>query len=193
MHGGMDMENKEFNNPHYYQNRELSWIGFNKRVLGEARDKNNPLLERLKFLSITASNLDEFVMVRVASLKDMVHAGYDKPDIAGMTPVKQLNEINKSIHELVNLQYSTYNRSLIPLLKKNGIHLVKSHEELTKQQKEYVDLYFKENIYPVLTPMAVDSSRPFPLIRNKSLNIAALLKKKKKHKEELEFATVQVP
>ncbi|PXV95963.1 polyphosphate kinase [Lachnotalea glycerini] len=187
------MENKEFNNPHYYQNRELSWIGFNKRVLGEARDKNNPLLERLKFLSITASNLDEFVMVRVASLKDMVHAGYDKPDIAGMTPVKQLNEINKSIHELVNLQYSTYNRSLIPLLKKNGIHLVKSHEELTKQQKEYVDLYFKENIYPVLTPMAVDSSRPFPLIRNKSLNIAALLKKKKKHKEELEFATVQVP
>ncbi|RDY32991.1 RNA degradosome polyphosphate kinase [Lachnotalea glycerini] len=189
----MDMENKEFNNPHYYQNRELSWIRFNKRVLGEARDKNNPLLERLKFLSITASNLDEFVMVRVASLKDMVHAGYDKPDIAGMTPVKQLNEINKSIHELVNLQYSTYNRSLIPLLKKNGIHLVKSHEELTKQQKEYVDLYFKENIYPVLTPMAVDSSRPFPLIRNKSLNIAALLKKKKKHKEELEFATVQVP
>ncbi|WP_330414370.1 RNA degradosome polyphosphate kinase [Lachnotalea glycerini] len=187
------MENKEFNNPHYYQNRELSWIRFNKRVLGEARDKNNPLLERLKFLSITASNLDEFVMVRVASLKDMVHAGYDKPDIAGMTPVKQLNEINKSIHELVNLQYSTYNRSLIPLLKKNGIHLVKSHEELTKQQKEYVDLYFKENIYPVLTPMAVDSSRPFPLIRNKSLNIAALLKKKKKHKEELEFATVQVP
>lgn len=187
------MESVEFNNPHFYQNRELSWITFNKRVLSEARDKSNPLLERLKFLSITASNLDEFVMIRVASLKDMVHAGYDKPDIAGMTPIEQLKEINQSMHELVNLQYSTYNRSLIPLLKKSGIKVVKTHEELTKQQGEYVDEYFKENVYPVLTPMAVDSSRPFPLIRNKTLNIAALLMKKKKEKEELEFATVQVP
>jgi polyphosphate kinase len=133
-------------------------------------------------------------MIRVASLKDMVHAGYHKPDIAGMTPLKQLEEINKSIHDLVNLQYSTYNRSLIPLLKKNGIKVIKSHEELSNHQKEYVDEYFKENVYPVLTPMAVDSSRPFPLIRNKTLNIAALLmKKKNKDKEELEFATVQVP
>lgn len=187
------MEQIEFNNPRFYHNRELSWISFNKRVLSEARDKGNPLFERLKFLSITASNLDEFVMIRVASLKDMVHANYEKPDIAGLTPMEQLKEINESIHELVNLQYSTYNRSLIPLLKKNGIKVIKAHEELTKQQGDYVDEYFKENVYPVLTPMAVDSSRPFPLIRNKTLNIAALLKKKKKEKEELEFATVQVP
>ncbi|WP_099467906.1 RNA degradosome polyphosphate kinase [Konateibacter massiliensis] len=187
------MDYLDFGNPHFYQNRELSWISFNKRVLSEARDKSIPLFERLKFLSITASNLDEFVMIRVASLKDMVHAGYEKPDIAGMTPQEQLKEINKSTHELVSLQYSTYNRSLIPMLKKNGIKVVKMHEMLTKQQAEYVDEYFKENVYPVLTPMAVDSSRPFPLIRNKTLNIAALLRKKQKDKEELEFATVQVP
>jgi polyphosphate kinase len=187
------MANIDFNNPRFYQNRELSWIRFNKRVLSEARDKSNPLFERLKFLSITASNLDEFVMVRVASLKDMVHADYTKPDIAGLTPLKQLEEINKSIHDLVNVQYSTYNRSLLPLLKKNGIKVIKNHEELSTQQGEYVDEYFKENIYPVLTPMAVDSSRPFPLIRNKSLNIAALLMKKKEEREVLEFATVQVP
>lgn len=191
------MENKDsrgvdFNNPKYYQNRELSWISFNKRVLSEARDKSIPLFERLKFLSITSSNLDEFVMIRVASLKDMVHAGYTKPDIAGMTAQKQLEEINKATHELVSAQYSTYNRSLIPILKKNGIKVIRKHEDLTKEQGEYVDNYFNENVYPVLTPMAVDSSRPFPLIRNKSLNIAALLLKKNK-KEELEFATVQVP
>lgn len=186
------MEELEYNNPLFYQNRELSWISFNKRVLSEARDKSNPLFERLKFLSITASNLDEFVMIRVASLKDMVHAGYKKTDIAGMTPLEQLKQINEAMHELVNLQYSTYNRSLLPMLKKNGIKVIKAHEELSKQQGEYVDEYFKENVYPVLTPMAVDSSRPFPLIRNKTLNIAALLKKKKE-KEELEFATVQVP
>lgn len=187
------MANIDFNNPRFYQNRELSWISFNKRVLSEARDKNIPLFDRLKFLSITASNLDEFVMVRVASLKDMVHAGYEKPDISGMTPVKQLEEINIAIHELVNVQYSTYNRSLIPLLKKHNIKVIKNHEELSAQQEVFVDEYFRENIYPVLTPMAVDSSRPFPLIRNKSLNIAALLMKKKEEKEVLEFATVQVP
>lgn len=187
------MEGLDFKNPHFYENRELSWISFNKRVLGEARDKSNPLLERLKFLSITASNLDEFVMIRVASLKDMVHAGYDKPDISGKTPANQLKEINKSMHELVNVQYSTYNRSLIPLLKKHNIKVIKCHEELSDQQGEYVDAYFIENVYPVLTPMAVDSSRPFPLIRNKSLNIAALLLKKKEDNEVLEFATVQVP
>jgi polyphosphate kinase len=132
-------------------------------------------------------------MIRVASLKDMVHAGYDKPDISGKTPANQLKEINKSMHELVNVQYSTYNRSLIPLLKKHNIKVIKCHEELSDQQGEYVDAYFIENVYPVLTPMAVDSSRPFPLIRNKSLNIAALLLKKKEDNEVLEFATVQVP
>ena len=184
---------QKFSAGHYYWNRELSWILFNKRVLNEARDKSNLLFERLKFLSITASNLDEFFMVRVASLKDMVNADYTKTDIAGLTPKQQLEKLNVATHDLVNLQYSTYNRSLFPLLIQNGLQLISKHEELTKEQGEYVDQYFKECVYPVLTPMAVDSSRPFPLIRNKSLNIGALISGQKKDKKELEFATVQVP
>lgn len=181
----------DFYDSKYYENRELSWISFNERVLSEARDKSLPLFERLKFLSITASNLDEFFMIRVASLKDMVHAGYTKPDIAGLNAEEQLELIQERAHELVNLQYSTYNRSLLPSLKQHGMVLVSAHEELTKDQMSYVDRYFEENIYPVLTPMAMDSSRPFPLIRNKSLNIGALISKKGENSED--FATVQVP
>ncbi len=184
---------KDYMKPEYYENRELSWLKFNHRVLNEARDKSIPLLERLKFVSITSSNLDEFFMVRVASLKDMVHAGYKKKDIAGMTAQEQLDAINKDTRALVELQYSTYSRSLVPLLYSHGIEIINAHEELTPEQAEYVDHYFQENVYPVLTPMAVDASRPFPLIRNKSLNIAALLSKKDETKGETEFATVQVP
>lgn len=186
---------KQYENPEYYANRELSWIKFNERVLSEARDKSLPLFERLKFLSITASNLDEFFMVRVASLKDQVHAKYEKADLAGMTPKEQLSAISEQTHELVRAQYSTYNRSLLPSLEKTGLHVVTEHENLTKPQAEYVDRYFEDNVYPVLTPMAMDSSRPFPLIRNKSLNIGALISKKdkKKGKETVVFATVQVP
>lgn len=188
------MDLKDYKKPEYYWNRELSWIKFNERVLSEARDKSLPLFERLKFLSITASNLDEFFMIRVASLKDMVHAKYTKPDIAGMTPKEQLKELSVVTKELVETQYNTYNRSLLPALNKVGLHVVEKHEDLTKEQKEYVDRYFEESVYPVLTPMAMDSARPFPLIRNKTLNIGALISKKdKKGREELEFATVQVP
>ena len=185
-------EKKDYLEPELYTNRELSWILFNKRVLSEARDKQIPLFERLKFLSITASNLDEFFMVRVASLKDMVNAKYIKKDIAGLTAAQQLEQLNVVTHDLVSQQYSTYNRSLLPLLKANGLTVVEQHENLNEEQAAYVDAYFDDNVYPVLTPMAVDSSRPFPLIRNKSLNIGALLSKRKE-KGELEFATVQVP
>lgn len=188
------MNDKKFGNPEFFYNRELSWLLFDKRVLGEACDKQIPLFERLKFLSITASNLDEFFMVRVASLKDMVNAGYTKPDIAGMTAKEQLVRIGEEAHKLVNLQYETYNQTIIPQLKANGLQVISSHEKLSREQGQFVDRYFEENVYPVLTPMAVDSSRPFPLIRNKSLNIGALLRKKKAEKaEELDFATVQVP
>ena len=182
-----------YTNPKNYVNRELSWLEFNYRVLSEARDKSIPLFERLKFLSITASNLDEFFMVRVASLKDMVHAGYEKPDIAGMKPKQQLEKIAEKTHELVNLQYSTYSRSLVPALKQQGLRVIVSHEDLTKEEGEYVDRYFHDYVYPVLTPMAVDSSRPFPLVRNKTLNIAALVKKKSGEDDTLDFAMVQVP
>ena len=181
-----------YTNPKNYVNRELSWLEFNYRVLSEARDKSIPLFERLKFLSITASNLDEFFMVRVASLKDMVHAKYSKPDIAGLKPEQQLEKIGEKTHDLVSLQYSTYSRSLLPALKQQGLVIMMNHEELNDQEGEYVDRYFQREVYPVLTPMAVDSSRPFPLIRNKTLNIAALVQKKDGD-GELDFAMVQVP
>lgn len=211
------MSESIYEKPEYFTNREISWLGFNSRVLSEAKDKSLPLLERLKFLSITASNLDEFFMIRVASLKDMVHAKYTKKDIAGLTPSEQLKLIGEEAHTLVQQQYSTYNRSLLPVMKQCGLELITEHERLSKEQEEYVDQYFEENVYPVLTPMALDSSRPFPLIRNKTLNIGALVLKKevawlkeevsdegkkdsgkkksssKEEKEKLEFATVQVP
>ena len=188
------MEKTDFTKTEYYRNRELSWLAFNERVLSEARDKNIPLFERLKFLSITASNLDEFFMIRVASLKDMVNAGYTKKDIAGLTAQEQLDQIGEEAHKLVSLQYSTYSRSLLPMLRQHGLNVIQEHEELTEEQGEFVDRYFRDNVYPVLTPMAVDSSRPFPLIRNKTLNIGALLSKKNQEgkEKELEFATVQV-
>lgn len=184
--------NERFWESKNYVNRELSWLDFNWRVLGEAKDKTTPLFDRLKFLSITASNLDEFFMVRVASLKDMIHANYTKRDIAGLTAADQLTAIEAKTHQLVEEQYHVYSRSLLPALRQNGLNIIASHENLTKYEGTYVDSYFEEMVYPVLTPMAVDSSRPFPLIRNKSLNIAALVKKKKGD-SELDFAMVRVP
>lgn len=182
---------KEWKKPSYYVNRELSWLEFNCRILGEAKDRTIRPFERIKFLGITASNLDEFFMVRVASLIDMVHAGYEKTDIAGMTPGQQLEKIIPKTKEFMNSQYTTYNRSLLPLLEKNGLHVITHHENLTETQSSYVDDFFDKDVYPVLTPMAVDASRPFPLIRNKTLNIGALIRKK--DSKEVEIATVQVP
>ncbi len=198
---------KRFSDPSYYQNRELSWLQFDRRVLSEARNQENPLFERLKFLSITSSNLDEFFMVRVASLKDMEDAGYKKKDIAGMKPSEQLEEIENQTHEFVEEQYDIYNHALLPSLAKEGLEVVTRFESLTQEEAAFVDSFFEEEVYPVLTPMAVDSSRPFPLVRNKSLNLGALLRRKKgaegssllRHKkgkqesDELEFAAVQVP
>lgn len=183
--------NKELKKPENYVNRELSWLEFNYRILGEAKDRSIRPFERIKFLGITASNLDEFFMVRVASLMDMVHAGYEKTDIAGMTPKKQLEAIIPKTKEFMNSQYVTYNRSLLPLLERNGLRVITHHEDLTEAQSRYVDDFFDKDVYPVLTPMAVDASRPFPLIRNKTLNIGALIHKK--GTDEVEIATVQVP
>ncbi|MCR5690727.1 MAG: RNA degradosome polyphosphate kinase, partial [Eubacterium sp.] len=175
-----------------FKNRELSWLDFDYRCLSEAKDKTNPLMERLKFLSITASNLDEFFMIRVASLKDQVNAGYTKKDIAGMTAQEQIDAILEETHRFAQVQYNTYNRSFLPSLKKEGLKIVSSYKNLTAEQSAYVDTYFTREVFPVLTPMAVDSSRPFPLIRNKSLNIGALLVDPVK-KNHVDFATVQVP
>ena len=180
-----------FDDKTYYVNRELSWLMFDERVLGEATDTSNPLMERLKFLSITASNLDEFFMVRVASLIDMQHAGYNKKDIAGMTTDDQLDAISAKTHELVDTQYFVLMRTLLPLMEVEGIRLLTKHEELSEKEGEFVDRYFEEEVYPVLTPMAVDSSRPFPLVRNQTLNIGALIGTR--GEESRDVATVQVP
>ena len=167
-----------FRNPQYYINRELSWIEFDRRCLSEARNKENPLFERLKFLSITASNLDEFFMVRVASLQDMVQAGYKKKDIAGMTAQEQLTAVLAATHTFMQQQYWTLNRQIIPSLEEQGLFMIRDLDTLSKTETRFLEDYFSSDVFPVLTPMAVDSSRPFPLIRNKSLNIGALLTRK---------------
>ena len=189
------MNKSVFDQPDNFTNRELSWLEFNQRILGEARDRKNPLFERMKFLSITASNLDEFFMVRIASLKDMVNAGYQKKDIAGMTAQEQLRVLNEKMQAFCEKQYTTYNRALLPKLSEEGLEII-SFSELSEKEMDFLEEYFHKNIYPVLTPMAIDSSRPFPLIQNKTLNIAALIKsrnKDKKEKKEYDIATVQVP
>ena len=197
---------EKFDNVEYFTNRELSWLKFNTRVLHEAKDDDVKIFERLKFLSITSSNLDEFFMVRIASLKDMVDADYKKKDIAGMSADKQLNVLAKETHEFVRKQYEIYS-SLLPLLKENHLHISGHRDELSHSEKKFINEYFDEFVYPVLTPMAVDASRPFPLVRNKTLNIAALIRKrkdensKKKKKDvylgnvdgDMDFAMVQVP
>ena len=198
---------EKFDNVEYFTNRELSWLKFNIRVLNEAEDDDVKLFERLKFLSITSSNLDEFFMVRIASLKDMVDADYKKKDISGMSAEKQLGLLTKETHDFVKKQYEVYNKSLVPLLKKENLHIISHGDKLDANEKKFIDEYFDEFVYPVLTPMAVDASRPFPLVRNKTLNIAALIRKrkeensKKKKKDvylgnvdaDLDFAMVQVP
>lgn len=185
---GSNMIDNTFDNPLYFDNRELSWLEFNQRVLDEAENSENPLFERIKFLSIVSSNLDEFIMVRVASLKEQVNVGYEKTDISGLPPKQQLKKISVRTHRLVDEQYSHYKRSIVPLLKTKGINLIHI-KDLSEKQKSYLEEYFIEVIYPVLTPLAVDSSRPFPLILNKSLNLAILVER---NGEEV-FATVQVP
>lgn len=190
-----------YEKPEYYWNRELSWLRFNRRVLAEAQNDRIPLFERLKFLAITSSNLDEFFMVRVASLKDQVHSGYTRTDIAGMTPRQQLDAISESAHDLVRSQYQSFEEAVMPALRSRGLHICRLHEELTEEQTAWIDRYFDTAVYPVLTPMAMDSSRPFPLVRNRSLNIGALIRRKGERNEKGEkiekkkrmFATVQVP
>lgn len=185
-----DKDKKDFSDFSYYTNRELSWLDFNDRCLEEARNPDEPLLERANFLGITQSNVDEFYMVRVASLSKLVAADVKSKDASGLTPLEQLNAINVKEHEVVEKRYSTYSRSLLPLLKKNDIRILEI-DELSDDQDEYIRRYFNNELYPVLTPMADDQSRPFPFINNNSLNIAVRLKDPENNKHE--FATLRVP
>ncbi|HIW74108.1 MAG TPA: RNA degradosome polyphosphate kinase [Firmicutes bacterium] len=187
----------------YFINRELSWLDFNARVLEEAYEKDNPVLERCKFLGITASNLDEFFMVRVAGVREQVRSGYREPDAAGLTPQQQLEKLSEKIHAFTEKQYNCLQRSLIPLLRQHRVLLLRG-EDLSRAQREFVDDYFEDVLFPVLTPLAVDRSRPFPMLLNKSLNLAVRLeregedgtdRKDREGREEREtaFAVVQVP
>lgn len=176
--------------PELFISRELSWLEFNRRVLEEAQDNTNPLFERLKFLSITSSNLDEFFMIRVGSLRDQINAGFNKPDASGLTPKQQVEEIYKRVAQLTQEQYNCLNYSLLPALRHEGIDIIDSGE-LSPLQEDVINEFFENRVYPVLTTMAVDESRPFPLISNRSLNLAVLLKGDEM--DEHLFATVQVP
>lgn len=175
--------------PSHFLNRELSLLEFNQRVLEEAKNIQNPLLERIKFLSIVSSNLDEFFMVRIAGLYDLCQASVVSEDISGRLPYKTLRESLEKTRQLVKEQYETYDL-LMESLKDKGIYLV-TYEQLDEKTKKEMDDYYRHEIYPVLTPMVIDQARPFPLISDKTLNIGLLLKEKLDG--DLVFATIQVP
>ncbi|MEI6444547.1 MAG: polyphosphate kinase 1 [Nostocales cyanobacterium ELA583] len=176
--------------PEYYINRELSWLEFNHRVLHEACDPRTPLLERLKFLAIFSSNLDEFFMVRVAGLKQQVEATVNLLTPDGRTPQQQLNDIRLQLIPQLKKLNAEFEEVLRPLLVQQGIYIL-DYIELNQKQRSYLDNYFQEQVFPVLTPLAVDPSHPFPHISNLSLNLAVVVKNP--DTEEEFFARVKVP
>lgn len=181
-------EKINLNKPEYFFNRELSWLKFNLRVLREAGVKTTPLLERLKFVAITASNLDEFFMVRVAGLWDQYENGINKRDAAGLTVKAQLEEISKAAHDQMKL-LNKYLLSLVKELREAGIYICHV-SELSEKGRRWLEAYYQEEIFPVLTPMAVDASRPFPFLANKTLNLAVELTNQE---GEDSMGIVQVP
>lgn len=185
---------EEIAKPQYYNNRELSWLAFNERVLEEAEDINNPLLERLKFLAIFSSNLDEFFMVRVAGLQDQVRAGFHKPENkSGLTPKEQLAKIAERTQALVRRQTEVYRHLIYDLLPQHNVHIA-DMKDLNSAQKAFINEMFAETIFPVLTPVAVDAYRPFPTLFGKTLNLLVLLEQDETEVESREkVAIVQVP
>lgn len=179
--------------PKLFFNRELSWLKFNERVLLESRDTTHPLLERVRFLAITSSNLDEFFMVRVGGLLEQKWQGIDYQDISGYSVEEKLVEIAGSAHRLVNKQSRLWQKISEELTNKKI--LIKSWDNLTEPQKIWLRAYFTDTVFPVLTPLAVDASHPFPFLANKSLNVAVLLEKEdeKKKKKKLRTAVIQLP
>jgi polyphosphate kinase len=176
-----------FDNPEYFFNRELSWLKFNLRVLREAQDKRNPLLERVRFIGITGSNLDEFYMIRVAGLRRQLENGINKLDPAGLTVEEQLRQISQATRELVKKKYN-YLRVLRREMEKEDIFF-SAVDELPEKNRAWTERYFHNTIYPVLTPLAVDSSHPFPFLLNRSLNLAVELRQG----SEAKTAVIQVP
>lgn len=181
-------------NPNIFFDRELSWVDFNRRVLEEANDPENPLLERLKFLSITETNLDEFYMVRVAGLRNLVKEGNDERSLNGDSASEILSDLSDKVRAFVREEYETLATTLEEL-KVAGIHLILNPEELTIDEIKQIQTYYKEDVSPILTPLAIDTAHPFPHILNKSLNLAMVLStedEKTGGKKDL-FAVVQVP
>jgi polyphosphate kinase len=176
--------------PELYINRELSWLEFNYRVLAQALDEHTPLLEQAKFSAIFSNNLDEFFMVRVASLKSQIEAGVSTLSDDGLTAQQQLQAIRTKLRPLLEMQQQHYRHSLKSHLSDYGIHLI-DYANLNSSQREWLDSYFQNAIFPVLTPLAVDPSHPFPFISNLSLNVAALVRDPETGQQE--FARVKVP
>jgi polyphosphate kinase len=185
-------------NPHYHPehfiNRELSWLEFNARVLEEAQDPSNPLLERVKFLSIFSSNLDEFFMVRVAGLREQAFSGVSPQDFTadGLGPLSQLSAISLRTRELVDQQYQCWNDSILPALAEQHI-CIASYDELDRGQRKSLDEFFRERAFPVLTPMAIDPSHPSPRFHNRGLYLAAHLHRSQGLGPSDLFSVVQLP
>ncbi|MFO0960665.1 MAG: polyphosphate kinase 1 [Isosphaeraceae bacterium] len=180
--------------PQFFINRELSWLAFNERVLEEARDPSNPLLDRVRFLAISSSNLDEFFEVRVAGLQSQLYDNLEPQDIPpeGLGPLSQLLEIAKRCREFVAKQDATWHQELVPLLDAQGIKLCRP-EELDEAESASLDGYFQAQVYPVLTPLAIDPSHPFPHLHNKSLNLIVRLEKRGEEPPRQRYAMLQVP
>ncbi len=175
-----------------YLNRETSWLEFNRRVLEEAQDSRNPLLERLRFYCIFRSNLDEFFMVRVASLQHLIEEGDNQPDPSGLTPSEQLEAICSRVREDYDASSALYCSELMPALEKENIYF-RTLDQLKPENAKHLDEYFDKEIYPVLTPVAVDDSHPLPWLPGLAFNLAVLLESEKKKSEDLRLAVVQVP
>ena len=165
----------KLNETSLYFNRELSWIQFNKRVLDEALDKNNPLLERLKFAAIFSSNFDEFYMIRYAGIVEQVHARIKEAPADGMSPPEQIQAINTETQKLVSVHTHLVMDELLPELKKKGVR-IRTYSTLKTQQKDFLKKFFKEKVFPVLTPLAVDPAHPFPTLKNLGLNLLVELR-----------------
>ncbi len=179
----------DLDDPQLFINRELSMLEFNYRVLEEALDPTVPLLERVKFLAIFANNTDEFFMIRVSGLREQVAAGVVESPADGLTPAQQLAAIRKRLLPMLDLQYQCYREEISPQLRENNILMVR-YDELPDDRKEALQMYFDSEIFPVLTPLAVDPGRPFPHISNLSLNLAVLLQDENQQRR---FARIKVP
>ncbi len=173
-------------------NRELSWLDFNRRVLEEAEDETNPLLERLKFLCIVSSNWDEFFEVRVAGLKAQVEGGMIRPGPDGRRPAETLAEVSRRMHELVRVQYGIWRGSIRPALVREKIEVCRL-SELVPEQRAWIDRYYSEQVASVLTPLGIDSAHPFPQLLNKSLNVLVSIEGDPAEASETRLAVVQVP